>query len=171
MLGMKTALPTLLLMLILLPALAACAAASPEQFPAAAPTPTRNSSTTAILTDLPPSLTPFWDCLLRERRRWHSGRPLYQLFNPEPSTALQAARRCADDELPPWRPEEHPPEDGAAVRNCLDQERERFLTIYPEREALAAGDNFFLQGLKQVCYLPERARDFRFHSPENPPTE
>ena len=168
---MKAALPTLLLLLITLPALAACAAKPAEQLSAAAPTPLRASPAAATPTALPSNLTPFWNCLLRERRRWHSGRPLYRFFNSEPSAALESSRRCAAGDLPPWRPEEHPPEDSAAVRACLDRERQRFLSLYPEREALAAGDNFFLQGLARVCYLTERTPEFRFPSPENPTTE
>ena len=165
---MKAALPLLLLLLITLPALAACAAEPPGVSPAAPPP---VSPAAAKPTALPSSLAPFWNCLLRERRRWHSGRPLYRLFNSEPSAALESSRRCALDELPPWRPEKHPPEDGAAVRACLDRERQKFLALYPEREALAAGDNFFLQGLARVCYLTERTPEFRFPNPENPTPE
>lgn len=135
--------------------LAACAMADQEQPPATPPA-----------VGLP---LQFWDCILRERRRWGHGAPWYRRFNPEASAALAAARRCAESHRPPWPPEKHPPADGAAIRACLDRERGRFLAWYPEWKELADGDNFFLQGLNRICYLTERTPNFRFKNAETPP--
>ena len=144
---------TLLTALLLL--LSACAPADQERPPATPPA-----------AGLPRQ---FWDCILMERRRWYNGAPLYRWFNSAASTALAAARRCAASHRPPWPPEKPPPEDGAAIRACLDRERDRFLVWYPEWKELADGDNFFLQGLSRICYLSERTPEFRFKNPETLP--
>ena len=134
--------------------LAACAAADQEHTPATPPA-----------SGLP---LQFWDCILTEKHRWVHGSPWHRRFDSEVSTALAAARRCAESHRPPWPPEKLPPAEGAAIRACLDRERDRFLAWYPEWKKLADGDNFFLQGLNQICYLTERTPKFRFKNAETP---
>ena len=163
-------LPALLAALSVL-LLLACAAPVPTPAPPAAPAPADNSPIIAApdtALPAPPVPQAFWDCVLQKRETWQSRSAPYQWLNSDASASIAAARACAASHLPPYDPANHPPEDGAALAACFDQERDHFLILYPEREALASADNFFLNGLNQVCYTEQRLPEFRFRNPENP---
>lgn len=155
-------------LLLALAALAALACAAPAPMPNGNPSNPAVEPTAAAPTSTPQPAIPqaFWDCLLQERESWQSQPAPARWLNSAASASIGAARTCAASSLPPYDPATHPPQDGATLAACFDRERERFLALYPEQEALASADNFFLNGLNQVCYTADRLPEFRFRNPE-----
>ena len=154
-----------LLLTLLLPLLAACAAGptaptetESTRIPATAPT----GRESAAAADPEATAREFWNCMAAARAEW-AQRSRYQKFlSSEIGAALAAANACGAAHLPPWNPDTHPPEDGADVAACLEREHARYQALGFPRPPKVGAATFADQGLTKICYIGERIPEFGF---------
>lgn len=123
--------------------------------------------TPPAVTNLPSAKAAFWDCVLTWQRRYQEANTFQRALalNSEIFQSQSAASQC-QEHLPGYaEPLQEPAIAGAAVSDCLDQEKDLYQAAYPRGPDPGTND-FILQALNKICYTAERRPDYGFATPQ-----